>query len=163
MSRAYRQAAHAVIFLAALAALAVGWPWHTSIITSSVTAAAPSQVTQAHTAAPASTLARADLTRTDQGYQLRTSQHSATFTHDGLHFQPLHGGPNWSWQLTFAGSAEGAPLADVALGAVAPRQLAPGLVASPRGAILEQYRARASTVEQLFVIPQPLALDGADL
>ena len=107
-------------------------------------------------------LAVNDLTATDDGYQLRHPRHTAAFTAEGLTFTPRRGGPEWHWQLTHVGAgARG--LAGVDVGAVAPVQDGPGVVAYPRGGLTEQYLAQANSIEQRFVIPGPLALGGADL
>ncbi|MCP4540293.1 MAG: hypothetical protein GY832_24400, partial [Chloroflexi bacterium] len=116
-----------------------------------------------HTASPAISAEQAvalavnDLVATGDGYEAHHPQHNATFSPAGLTFTPRRGGPAWIWQLTGANSD------CVDLGAIAPRNSAPGTVAYPRGGLVEQYLLQADGVEQQFVIPAPLALDGADL
>jgi hypothetical protein len=102
-----------------------------------------------------------DLEATADGYRLRHPRHTATFTPEGLQFVPRRGGLEWAWCLTFVGAGD-APLAGVATGPVTPTRLAQG-VAYPRGGLVEQYQAREKTIEQQFIIPQPLPLSGADL
>jgi len=102
-----------------------------------------------------------DLEATADGYRLGHPRHTATFTPEGLQFMPRRGGLEWAWCLTFVGAGD-APLAGVATGPVTPTRLAQG-VAYPRGGLVEQYQAREKTIEQQFIIPQPLPLGGADL
>lgn len=110
----------------------------------------------------AATAALNDIAPTSAGYELRNPRHSAAFTTDGLRFTPQRGGPSWHWQLRHVG-ADATVLPSVTLGAVAPQQDAPGVVAYSRGALVERYLARPESVEQQFVIEQPLGLGGADL
>ncbi|MDY7075302.1 MAG: FG-GAP-like repeat-containing protein [Chloroflexota bacterium] len=105
----------------------------------------------------AAALALNDLTATDDGYEVRNPQHMANFTAAGLTFTPRRGGPAWSWQLTSVSAAQ------VDLGAVMPHNADPGMVAYPRGGLVERYLFQADSVEQQFVIPAPLALNEADL
>ena len=103
-----------------------------------------------------------DLQAAADGYRLRHPRHLATFTPDGLQFTPRHGGPAWAWELT-AVMAGNAPLPGVRVGTVRPTSEQPGTVVYPRGGLVEQYLARRSSLEQQFVVPQPLPLGGADL
>ena len=64
--------------------------------------------------------------------------------------------------MTSVGVGDG-PLAGVVLGVVRPASEQPGVVAYPRGALVEQYLAMENSIEQQFLIPQPLPLEGADL
>jgi hypothetical protein len=109
-------------------------------------------------------LAVNDLTATDGGYQLCHPRHTATFTAEGLTFTPRRGGPEWHWQLTHVGrGAVTVPLREVDVGAVVPMQAGRAAVAYLRGRLTERYLAQADSIEQQFVIPQPLLLGGADL
>jgi hypothetical protein len=109
----------------------------------------------------AAAVAMNDLEATADGYCLRHPRHTATFTPEGLQFMPRRGGLEWAWRLTFVGAGD-APLAGVATGPVPPTHLAQG-VAYPRGGLVEQYQAQKNTIEQQFIIHQPLPLGGADL
>ncbi len=99
---------------------------------------------------------------TANGYRLRHPRHTATFTPDGLAFRPRDGGPTWAWHLT-AVTAGDNPLAGVEAGAVRPTNGQPLAMVYPRGGLVEQYLAKKNTIEQQFLIPQPLPLGGADL
>jgi hypothetical protein len=103
-----------------------------------------------------------DLQATADGYRLRHPRHVATFTPDGVRFTPRRGGPEWAWQLTAVRAGE-APLSRVELGRVRPVQEQAGVVAYPRGGLIEQYLARQGGIEQQFVIPRPLTPAGTDL
>jgi hypothetical protein len=110
----------------------------------------------------AASIAVNELQAVDGGFQLRNPRHLATFGASGLAFAPRGGGPEWGWHLreVLAGKA---PLRTVAMGEVQPIQEGPTSVAYRRGALVEQYLGRGSGLEQQFVIPRALALDGADL
>jgi|GEM_PF-3323082 len=103
-----------------------------------------------------------DLEQTEEGVHLRNRRHEANFTAEGVHFVPRRGKLDWRWQLTHIGADE-APLATVELGAVTPVKDQAGNITYDRGGVVEQYLPKAATVEQQFVIPEPLALAGADL
>ena len=94
---------------------------------------------------------------TADGWTLRHPRHTATFTREGIQFAPRRGGPTWAWRLTHAGAA------GVTLGAAAPHRDPSGIVTYSRGSLLEQYLAGKNTIEQRFLLPQPLRLDGPDL
>ncbi len=98
-----------------------------------------------------------DWDATADGWQLRHPRHTATFTPAGVEFAPRSGGPEWTWRLTFVGAA------GVSVDAVPPQRDPAGGVAYHRGGLVEQYLARKNTIEQQFLIPQPLALNGMDL
>jgi hypothetical protein len=110
----------------------------------------------------ASALAVNDLEATADGYRLRHPRHTAEFRPDGVRFTPGHGGPEWAWQLTFVGVNDG-PLSAVNVGAVKPVHGQPGVIAYPRGAVIEQYLAQTNTLEQRFILPSPLSRGSADL
>jgi hypothetical protein len=103
-----------------------------------------------------------NLQATADGYLLRHPRHTATFTPGGLVFRPWTDGPSWTWRLT-AVTAGGNSLTGVDLGDIHPVSRDPLVVAYPRGAVVEQYLAKTDAIEQQFLIPQPLPLDGADL
>jgi len=129
----------------------------------SVRATAPARPGAAHlTSDQAIAAAVNDLEATADGYRLRHPRHTATFTPEGVQFTPRGGGPAWAWELT-AVMAGDAPLPRVRVGAVRPTSERPGVVAYPRGGLVEQYLARQDSLEQQFVAPRPLPLGGADL
>lgn len=94
------------------------------------------------------------------GLRLNHPRHLADFRAEGLTFSPLAGGPVWRWQLTHVG-AEGAAL--TAVSPVAPQAAANNTIVYDRGGVVEQYVARARSVEQQFVLPEKLPLAGANL
>ncbi len=98
---------------------------------------------------------------TTDGWRLRHPRHTATFTPEGVRFTPGQSGLAWAWHLT-AVTAEDAPLTGISLDTVSPRHDSTG-VAFQRGGLVEQYLAQKNTIEQQFIIPQPLLLNGADL
>ncbi len=102
-----------------------------------------------------------DLEPTDSGVRLTHPQHEVTFTAAGVAMAPRHAGPAWQWELVGV-EAGGAPVAAVPATDVAP-SLTGRVVSYDRGGMIEQYVPRAATVEQQFVLPARLALDGADL
>ena len=102
-----------------------------------------------------------DLQATPDGYRLRHPRHTAIFTPQRVQFAPRGGELEWAWRLTFVGAGD-TPLAGVAVGPVPPTRQAQG-VTYPRGGLVEQYLARKGSLEQQFVMPRPLSLDGADL
>ncbi len=98
------------------------------------------------------------------GWQLRHPRHTATFTPAGVQFAPRSGRIEWAWRLTSV-TADDRPLAGVVTDAVRPVRESSPAVTYSRGGLVEQYLARKSTIEQRFLIPQPLPLPagGADL
>ncbi len=107
-------------------------------------------------------LAVNNLTATQEGFVLTNPRHTATFTSEGLRMEPADGGPQWQWQLSYVGTLFNS-LAGVQVGLVAPESSGANLVSYDRGGLIEQYVAHAGSIEQQFVIPQPLALGGGDL
>jgi hypothetical protein len=103
-----------------------------------------------------------DLEPIADGFLLRHPHHTATFTPDGLEFRPRDDGTTWAWRLT-AVTAGNKPLAGVEAGVVRPADGHPLAVVYQRGGLVEQYLVRTNTIEQRFLIPQPLPLGGADL
>jgi len=102
------------------------------------------------------------LTPTAEGYALQHPHYTATFRADSVTFQPKRGEVHWQWHLTAVETAAG-PLEGIKAGEVRPEQPAPYTVVYRRGVLDEQYVARKGSIEQQFVISQPLALQGADL
>ncbi len=103
-----------------------------------------------------------NLQRTEDGYELSHPRHIMTFLSDGVSFKPLHGGPDWQWRLEYIGT-ESTPLTYINRKTVMPQSSEPGVISYKRGGIVEQYLAKANTVEQQFVITEQLPLKGSDL
>ncbi len=116
-----------------------------------------------------------DITPLANGFQLSHPQHRATFTADGVTFTPTAGGPTWQWSLqnisaspltlTLSprrGNQASPPLGGIE-GGTRPTQPTATIIRYDRGGIHEEYHARQSSIEQQFIIPQPLGLAGADL
>ena len=116
------------------------------------------------TPAQAAALAVNDLQQTAEGVHLRHRTHEADFTADGLHFKTRRGNLDWHWQLTAIETAAG-ELSTVMQGPVAPEMAGTSsrIVRYDRGGVVEQYIARTNTIEQQFVISEPLDLGGNDL
>ena len=77
------------------------------------------------------------------------------FTATGIHVQPRRGGPSWQWQLTQLGPEPLAP--------VTPQHNSPTRIEYPRPGVIERYILKAQSVEQQFLIPEPLPLGDAPL
>ncbi len=107
-------------------------------------------------------LAINNLQKTEDGYKLSHPRHIMTFSMDGVSFKPLRGGPDWQWRLEHIG-AESTSLSYINKKTVMPQSIEPGVVSYKRGGIVEQYLAKADTVEQQFVITEQLPLKGRDL
>lgn len=103
-----------------------------------------------------------DVGLTEEGIGLDHPRHQALFGADGVHFTPRSGDPYWYWQLTHVGSEDTAQRGVVS-GPVSPKQTDDYVISYLRGAVIERYLARANDVEQQFVIPEPLPLEGQDL
>ena len=128
----------------------------------SVRATAPARPDAAYlTADQAAAVVVNDLQATPDGYRLRHPRHTAIFTPEGVQFAPRGGELEWTWRLAFVGAGD-APLAGVTVGPVPPMRQAQG-VTYPRGGLVEQYLARQGSLEQQFVLRQPLPPAGADL
>ncbi len=102
------------------------------------------------------------LQMTKDGYELRHPRHIMAFLKNGVRFRPLHGGPDWQWSLEYIGT-KSTPLSNINKKAVMPQISEPGMVSYKRGRIVEQYMAKANTVEQQFVITEKVPLKGDDL
>jgi hypothetical protein len=107
-------------------------------------------------------LALNNLTPVANGFQLEHPRHLVQFTETGVRFTPRHGGPEWRWQLQSLG-AESAVLQNMEQGPAPPHQESNTIIRYPRGGIEEQYVIRKNSIEQQFVIPQPLELAGENL
>lgn len=106
-------------------------------------------------------LAVNELRSTGAGVELEGARHRVEFSADRVVVAPRRGGLTWTWRLTSIGTG-GAPLRGIDLNRTRPLVREPLTVSYGRGAVEERYIARAATVEQQFVIPQPLDL-GQDL
>ena len=102
------------------------------------------------------------LEATDTGWMLKNPQHWVEFTAEGITFRPRHGGPEWKWKLSAVGTAQvKTPL--VHLQEVMPVNESAEVVAFRRLGMTERYLAKVRTLEQQFVLLQPLDLGGEDL
>jgi hypothetical protein len=83
---------------------------------------------------------------------------------DGVRFITRRGKLSWRWCFESAGTPAGV-LSAVVQGPVKPKMSSPGstTVRYERGALVEQYVAGVKSIEQQFLIPKPLALQGEDL
>ncbi len=98
---------------------------------------------------------------TADGVLLHHPRRTVEFGPEGVMLRPRHGAPEWRWTLVEIASSSGRPLVDP--GPVAPVLVEQDLLRYDRCAVLEDYRLKLNTFEQLFVIPEPLPLDGEDL
>ncbi len=86
---------------------------------------------------------------------------TVTYTAGGVTLYPRQG-PVWHWQLRWVGTSAG-PAGGVDCGPTEPLIRPDGVIEYHRGDLIEQYVPREDTVEQQFVIPEPLDLGGGDL
>ncbi|MGH2671242.1 MAG: hypothetical protein ACRDH5_19390, partial [bacterium] len=113
----------------------------------------------------AAALAVNHLSETAAGLELRHPRYRAQFTAAGVRVEPRQGALRWQWRLQGVARAA-TPLEGVNLGAVRPHALRGPegtLVRYPRGVLTEQYVLREGSLEQQFVVAEPLPLQGADL
>lgn len=99
---------------------------------------------------------------TPDGYRLSHPRYTVDFTGAGVAFQPKGAESPWRWQFIVVESATGT-LPDMQDRRVQPIQRDALTVVYQRGPLEEQYIAHRGSVEQQFVIPQPLPLNGGDL
>jgi hypothetical protein len=92
---------------------------------------------------------------------VENNRHNAKFSEDGFNFIPQRG-PNWAWSLDYVGPADQSSV-DQAIVSVNPIRLQPDVIDYPRAGFTERYVIKRQSIEQRFVIPQSLALQGADL
>jgi hypothetical protein len=106
--------------------------------------------------------ALSELRTTPGGLRLENSAFSVDFDPQGLTFSPTNGAPQWRWQLQgiYAGDKR---LERLSAQAVRPASRGSLDVAYARPGVVEQYLARPTGIEQQFVLPAALDLDGADL
>ena len=117
-------------------------------------------VNRRETKAPSSS--GSELLVVNDGVRLLHSRHTVDFSPDGVHFAPQCGGPDWQWRLKRVGT-EAQKLVDADASPIIPLRTAPGVVSYARNGLIEQYVARTDGVEQQFVIPRRIDLQGADL
>ncbi|MDD5724015.1 MAG: hypothetical protein PHY29_09825 [Syntrophales bacterium] len=97
------------------------------------------------------------------GFCLKHRRFNVRFGDDGVDFLHRKGGPDWHWQLTYAGSEKHA-LPSVYQGRVSPAgDVSKRMVSYERGGMVEQYLAMPGSIEQQFVIPGLIELKGGDL
>ncbi len=109
------------------------------------------------------------------GWRLDHPRHAAIFSPDGVDFHPRRG-PDWRWRLEAIGvdgAARPEALQGIEIGPVAPVSStptpmssthgSPSYVSYERGVVEERYVLREASIEQQFVLHQPLELNGADL
>ena len=99
---------------------------------------------------------------TEQAIRLDNPNHTVEFAADSVRFVPSALEPRWHWRLTHVGDGQ-SPLEGVLAGPVSPKQTGDYVISYLRGAVIEQYLARAADIEQQFVIPEALELGGSDL
>ena len=111
---------------------------------------------------PDEAMARAlnELAPTPDGYVLRHPAHTVEFADGGITVTPRRG-PEWQWSL--AGVSAGRSECRIVPGPVGPTSPGALEVTDERGPVREQYLVGVRSVEQRFVIDQPLALQGEDL
>jgi hypothetical protein len=109
----------------------------------------------------AAALALNRLEPTADGVLLRHPRRTVEFGSDGVRLTSRRGAPEWRWSLEAISTADGRHVADA--GAVAPVAAEQDLIRYDRCAVLEDYRLKEDSFEQLFVIPEPLPLGGEDL
>lgn len=109
----------------------------------------------------AAALAVNRLKPTADGVLLRHPRRTVEFAPDGLRLTSRRGAPEWRWSLEAISTADGRLIADTS--AVAPVVVEQNLIRYDRCTLLEDYRLKVNSFEQLLVIPKPLSLVGEDL
>ena len=107
-------------------------------------------------------LAFNDITESTDGFVITNRRHTASLTSAGFSMEPVNGGPHWHWQLSYVGSPT-ATLSSVQLEQVEPESNGQTLVRYDRGTVVEQYVTQLDSIEQQFVIAEPLELGDQDL
>ncbi|MBA6389544.1 lamin tail domain-containing protein [Colwellia sp. BRX10-3] len=95
--------------------------------------------------------------QTGQKFQIKNDTFDADFSNKGWKFNSLKDGPTWDWTLTKTNIVEPINLS------AAPEAFNQRDIRYYRGPIIEQYIAKAQSIEQQFIIPAPLALNGKSL
>lgn len=100
------------------------------------------------------------LSVTTGGIELGHPSHRARFDAAGVEVRPRRGGVRWHWRLA-AVDRGGSPWTEVTLTGIEPELGGPGAVVYRRGPLIEEYLAKAGTVEQRFVLSAGTVVDGA--
>ena len=100
------------------------------------------------------------LSATESGYRMQNPRFQAQFTASGVSFALPGEALDWQWRLEYLGAEGGAALA---LQALRPVEREQGVVAYPRLGWEERYIPGSQSIEQQFVLHQPLPLGGRDL
>jgi hypothetical protein len=101
------------------------------------------------------------LVPTADGVMLHHPRRTVEFAPEGVRLTSRRGAPEWRWSLDAISTAGGRLVADS--GPTVPVAIEQDLVRYDRCAVLEDYRLKADSLEQLFVIPAPLGLAGENL
>ncbi|MCA8935059.1 MAG: hypothetical protein KDB68_02530 [Planctomycetes bacterium] len=96
------------------------------------------------------------VTQSDAEVRVHNPRHDAVLSADGLTFTPWRAQEDWRWSLAEVRVGEGAVEFDPSVAPIA----AQGVVRYDRGAITEQYVLKSRTIEQQFVLPAPLGVEG---
>ncbi|MCA8944872.1 MAG: hypothetical protein KDB29_01465, partial [Planctomycetes bacterium] len=97
-----------------------------------------------------------NVTQSGAEVRVHNPRHDAVLSADGLSFTPWRAQEDWRWSLAEVRVGKGVVEVDPSVAPVA----AEGLVRYERGAITEQYVLKARTIEQQFVLPAPLGVEG---
>ncbi|MBC8181123.1 hypothetical protein H8E88_08365, partial [candidate division KSB1 bacterium] len=101
------------------------------------------------------------LETTTGGLQLNNPNHTVTFTSDAVCFKPTRFNLEWKWQLldVYAGTKQ---LLNIGKNKVKPsiKDEERKIVSYDRGGIIEQYISKTASIEQQFIIPELLRLEG---
>ena len=95
------------------------------------------------------------------GYRLNHPRRQVDFTPDGIRLEGRRGSLEWKWSLEAISSSSGRQMVDI--GPVGPVAVERDLIRYDRCGVREEYRLKVDSVEQLFVIEEPLPLEGEDL
>ena len=106
-------------------------------------------------------LAVNNLQRVADGYELKNPRHRAHFGTEGITITPRKGKLSWRWQLSSVGSRSGR-LSQVQHGPVSPQRDG-HIIRYMRGGVVEQYVLKKGSIEQQFIIPEPLKELSGDL
>lgn len=122
---------------------------------------APAAAPQLIPAERAAAIAVNRLEPTADGVLLRHPRRTVEFSSDGVRLTGRRGSPEWHWSLAAIADAEGHLI--VGADPVAPVLVEQDLIRYDRCSLLEDYRLKEDSFEQLLVIPEPLPLGGEDL
>lgn len=102
------------------------------------------------------------LQKTNDGYRLNHPQYRAEFTSAGLQVTASGGGPAWQWQLNgiYTGSHS---LNNDSPRSIKPTNIDEHKIVYQREGLQEAYLLKSGSIEQRFIIPEPLKLNGEDL